>query len=186
MSEKKKQMKLDQIVGDKPAPSVTFPVMDVKMVDISKVIANDYNPNKVASPEMTLLIKSIAEDGVTQPIVTFYDIDADRYIVVDGFHRYTVLKNHFKCTMVPVVVIDKDIKDRMASTIRHNRARGKHQVDLMGDLVRALYEKGWEDKQVAEHLGMTEEELLRLKQISGAAKLLAGSEYSKSWGLIEK
>lgn len=166
--------------------TIVFPVMQVKMVDADFVIANEYNPNKVATPEMDLLIHSIAEDGVTQPIVTFYDKAINRYIVVDGFHRYIVLTQYFGCSKIPVVVIDKDIKNRMASTIRHNRARGKHQVDLMGALVKKLLELGWEDAAIAKHIGMSLEELLRLKQIVGVAKMLAGSEYSKSWGVINE
>jgi len=140
-----------------------FPVMDVKLVSIEKVIANDYNPNSVATPEMQLLIHSIEEDGLTQPVVTCYDPGTDLYIVIDGFHRYKVLKDHFKYSEIPVVAIDKDVKDRMAATIRHNRARGKHQVDLMSVLVVKLVKLGWDDIQIAKHLGMEAEEVLRLK-----------------------
>lgn len=102
---------------------ITFPVLNVKMVDIKKVVANDYNPNKVAPPEMELLRHSIEEDGYTQPIVTYYDEETDKYIVVDGFHRYRVAKEVFNLKEVPIVTIDKDLDNRMASTIRHNRAR---------------------------------------------------------------
>ena len=161
---------------------ISFPCLQTKIVSVDKVIANDYNPNKVATPEMQLLVHSIEEDGLTQPIVTYYDGDLDKYIVVDGFHRYIILKDHFKCAEIPVVTIDKDIKERMASTIRHNRARGKHQVDMMSEIVRSLFEKGWKDAEIAKHVGMSPEELLRLKQICGVAKLLAASEHSKSWG----
>jgi len=161
--------------------SLKFPCMSVKLVDASKVQSNGYNPNKVAAPEMELLIHSIEEDGVTQPIVVYHDPEQDKFIVIDGFHRYTVLINHFKCSKVPVVVLDKSIKDRMASTIRHNRARGRHQVDLMGVIVKDLYEQGWSDEQIANHLGMEGEELLRLRQQIGCAKILANNEYSKSW-----
>jgi ParB-like chromosome segregation protein Spo0J len=166
--------------------NITFPVLNVVMIPASQIQANDYNPNKVATPEMELLIRSIEEDGVTQPIVTFYDKDNDEYIVIDGFHRYTVLTEHFKCKIIPIVIIEKDLKNRMASTIRHNRARGKHQVDLMASLVNKLLFLGFNDVAIAEHLGMSEEELLRLKQIEGIAKLLAGSEYSKSWACLEE
>lgn len=155
--------------------------MDVRMCDSTKIISNEYNPNKVASIEFDLLIKSIEEDGFTQPVVTFYDKITDKYIVIDGFHRYLVLKNHFKCKEIPIVVLDKTINDRMASTIRHNRARGKHKVDLMSDIVKAMYEKGWEDEKIAKNIGLSNEELLRLKQVSGISKLLSGTEYSKSW-----
>lgn len=160
---------------------ITFPCLNTKLVPASKVIANDYNPNSVASPEMHLLAHSIQEDGVTQPVVVFYDMDVDLYIVVDGFHRYTILTEWFHCEEIPVVVIDKDIKDRMASTIRHNRARGKHKVDLMSTMVEKLLKLGWTDIQIAEHLGMEAEEVLRLKQMTGLAGLFRGQPYSKSW-----
>jgi len=160
---------------------VEFPCMKVKFVPSEKVISNEYNPNKVAHTEMSLLIHSIEEDGLTQPVVVFYDPGIDKYIVIDGFHRYIVLKDHFKVDKIPVVVLEKSIEERMASTIRHNRARGKHQVDLMGILVKNLSAKGWSDEQIARHLGMEGEELLRLRQQVGCAKYLAGSEYSTSW-----
>ena len=155
--------------------------MAVRMVPAAKVVANDYNPNIVASPEMKLLIHSIAEDGLTQPVVTFYDPETDIYVVIDGFHRYTVLTKYFKCLEIPVVVIEKDIKDRMASTIRHNRARGKHQVDLMSTLVERLLREGWKDIDIANHLGMEAEEVLRLKQMTGLAELFSDQPFSKAW-----
>ena len=160
---------------------VTFPVMNVKMVPASKVQANDYNPNKVASPEMKLLITSIEADGVTQPIVTFYDKDTDMYTVVDGFHRYTVLTKHFKCDEVPVVVIDKPLAERMASTVRHNRARGKHQVELMSQMLVKLINLGQTDAQIAKQMGMSAEEVLRLKQQTGIASIFKGQHHSMAW-----
>jgi ParB-like chromosome segregation protein Spo0J len=116
------------------------------------------------------------------PIVTYYDATIDRYIVVDGFHRYILLTKHFGCPEVPVVVIDKNIQDRMASTVRHNRARGKHQVDLMAELVKVMIQKGCSDEEIAEHLGMSDDELVRLKQVVGIAKLFAIPEYTRAWG----
>lgn len=165
---------------------ISFPCLGVKMVPAASVVANDYNPNKVAKQELDLLELSIREDGVTQPIVTFYDSTADKYVIVDGFHRYAVLTQRLGCREIPIVTINKDIRDRMASTIRHNRARGKHQVDLMAALVKSLAAKGWDDPRIAEHLGMTEEELLRLKQIVGIARMFAAPGYSKSWGRIDR
>lgn len=160
---------------------ITFPCMNTKMVPAEMVVANDYNPNSVASKEMELLQISIEEDGVTQPVVTFYDKEQNKYIVIDGFHRYSILTKVLKCPEIPVVVLDKDIKERMASTIRHNRARGKHQVTLQAELVKSLLLKGWNDEQIAQQLGMTPEELLRLKQSVGVAEILAGKEYSREW-----
>lgn len=165
----------------KPNKPITFPVMQVRMVDADKVIANDYNPNKVASQEMELLAHSIEEDGFTQPIVTCYDADSDCYIVVDGFHRWTILKIWFGLTQIPVVVIDRPLEDRMAATVRHNRARGKHTVDGMSQLVASLYSKGWSDHEIATHLGMEGEEVLRLKSQTGFAELFRDRSYSHAW-----
>lgn len=160
---------------------IQFPCLDTRLVAADSVVSNEYNPNKVARPEMELLIHSIEEDGLTQPVVVFYDEEIKKYVVIDGFHRYTVLKDHFKCGKIPVVVLKKSMNDRMASTIRHNRARGKHQVDLMGILVKKLSEQGWSDESIANHLGMQGEELLRLRQQIGCAKMLSANEYSVSW-----
>ena len=121
---------------------IEFPCLNVKLVPTDKVVANDYNPNKVATPEMRLLKLSIELDGVTMPIVTYYDKEQDIYIVVDGFHRYTILKDYLKSDVIPVVVIDKPLDERMGSTIRHNRARGTHQIRSMSDIVVELSKEG--------------------------------------------
>ena len=162
------------------------PVYNVKAVHHSKVIANDYNPNAVAPPEMALLETSIWEDGYTQPVVTYYDSAKDVYIVVDGFHRYTVLKTSQRIMereggMLPIVVIDKELGDRMASTIRHNRARGTHNIELMSNIVAELVEMGKGDRWICQHIGMSADELLRLKQITGVAALFANRSFSDSW-----
>jgi ParB-like chromosome segregation protein Spo0J len=162
------------------------PVYNVLRVHIDKVKANDYNPNKVAPPEMQLLETSIWEDGYTQPIVTYYDKENDLYIVVDGFHRYTILKTSKRVYereqgYLPVVVIEKEIGDRMASTIRHNRARGSHNIDLMSNIVSELVEMGKGDAWICKHIGMSVDELLRLKQITGLASLFQNKEFSMSW-----
>lgn len=164
---------------------ITFPVMNVKMVDINKVVANDYNPNKVAPPEMKLLKHSIEEDGYTQPIVTYYDSENDIYIVVDGFHRYKCAKEFFHLKEIPVVTINKDLSNRMASTIRHNRARGTHQIIDMSKIVVDLTSNGWDEKQIAEHLGMELDEIIRLKQVSGLKEAFANHVFSKSWEEFE-
>tara|TARA_R110002020_G_scaffold336331_2_gene551519 strand:+ start:149 stop:742 length:594 start_codon:yes stop_codon:yes gene_type:complete len=162
------------------------PVYNVKCISIDKVQANDYNPNKVAPPEMELLETSIWEDGYTQPVVTFYDEENDKYIVVDGFHRYLILKNSKRIRerekgMLPVVVIDKQMSDRIASTIRHNRARGTHNVELMSTIVAELVEMGKGDRWICKHIGMSVDELLRLKQITGVAALFQNQDFSDSW-----
>ena len=164
---------------------IEFPVLNVKMVDIDKVEANDYNPNKVATPELVLLRKSIEEDGYTQPIVTYYDKKRDKYIVVDGFHRYKCAKDYFFLKQVPVVTINKDLKHRMASTIRHNRARGTHQIGDMSKIVTNLLKKGWSDEQICIELGMELDEVIRLKQISGLKDAFANHVFSKSWEEFE-
>jgi len=162
------------------------PVYDVIPVPIEKVESNDYNPNAVAPPEMKLLETSIWEDGFTQPVVTYYDRDRDIYIVVDGFHRYCILRDCERIRerergLLPVVVIDKEIGDRMASTIRHNRARGTHNVELMSTIVSELVEMGKGDRWICNHIGMSPDELLRLKQITGVAALFANREFSEGW-----
>lgn len=162
------------------------PVYDVKAVSIDMVKANDYNPNKVAPPEMALLEVSIWEDGYTQPVVTYYDDVEDKYIVVDGFHRYLTLKNSKRIMdrekgMLPVVVIKKELGNRMASTIRHNRARGTHNVELMSNIVSELVEMGKGDRWICKHIGMSVDELLRLKQITGVAALFKNRDFSDSW-----
>lgn len=164
---------------------IEFPVLNVKMVDINKVIANDYNPNKVAPPEMELLRHSIEEDGYTQPIVTYYDEENDIYVVVDGFHRYRCAKEYFNLKQVPIVTIDKSLENRMASTIRHNRARGTHQIVDMSYIVRDLTVRGWTDEQISKHLGMELDEIVRLKQITGLKEMFADHVFSKSWEEFE-
>ena len=164
---------------------ITFPVLNVKMVDIDKVVANDYNPNKVAPPEMRLLKHSIEEDGYTQPIVTYYDSQNDKYIIVDGFHRYRCAKEYFHLKQIPIVTIDKNLDDRIASTIRHNRARGTHQILDMGKIVMDLTKSGWDESTISLHLGMELDEIIKLKQINGLKEAFANHEFSKSWEEFE-
>ena len=162
------------------------PVYNVIPVPVDKLRANLYNPNAVANPEMKLLYDSIKEDGYTMPIVCYYDTKDDMYEIVDGFHRYRIILEHKDIFdrengCLPVSVIDKPITDRMASTIRHNRARGSHDVDLMSNIVAELVETGMSDAWISKHLGMDVDELLRLKQITGLAALFKDMDFSKSW-----
>lgn len=162
------------------------PVYNVKRVPVSQVTANDYNPNSVAPPEMALLETSIWEDGYTQPVVTVYDPDKDKYVVIDGFHRFLTLNNSERIKereqgMLPVVVLNKEMGDRMASTIRHNRARGSHNIELMSTIVSELVEMGKGDRWICTHIGMSPDELLRLKQITGVAALFQNRDFSDSW-----
>lgn len=165
---------------------IEFPVLNVRMIPTDKIMANDYNPNKVATPEMKLLKKSIQEDGYTQPIVVIYDDKQGLYIVVDGFHRYRLAKEDFKLEEVPCTIIEKDIKNRMASTIRHNRARGTHQIKNMSTLVADLYQMGWDDAEICRQLGMDLDEVIRLKQITGLKEAFANHEFSRSWEEYER
>lgn len=161
--------------------SIKFPVLDVKMVSIEKIQANDYNPNSVAPPEMKLLRLSIEEDGYTQPIVCYYDKEQDKYIIVDGFHRYRCAKEYFNLEKAPVVVIDKDLSNRVASTVRHNRARGTHAIQGMSQIVLNLKMDGWSESKIAKHLGMDAEEVMRLLQANGLKEAFSNHEFSKSW-----
>lgn len=162
------------------------PVYNIIAVPIDKISPNDYNPNSVAPPEMKLLYDSIKEDGYTMPIVCYYDKENDKYIIVDGFHRYRVMLEHqdiYKREkgMLPVSVIDKSLDNRMASTIRHNRARGTHTVDLMSNILKELNELGRSDAWISKHLGMDRDEILRLKQITGLTSLFREVDFSKAW-----
>lgn len=165
---------------------MTSPVYSIKRIPIDKIQANAYNPNAVAPPEMKLLYESIKQDGYTMPIVCYYLEDVDKYEIVDGFHRYRILKENKDIYdreegHLPVSVIDKPLENRMASTIRHNRARGQHSIELMTNIVAELVESGMSDAWISKNLGMDFDELLRLKQISGLAALFADKEFSWSW-----
>lgn len=169
------------------SPFKDEPVDLILWVKNEEVIANDYNPNNVAPPEMELLKTSILADGYTQPIVTFPENGINT--VIDGFHRSRVGKEDDEVKKrvfgyVPVTVIrpsQEDKGDRMASTIRHNRARGKHRIDGMSEIVLELKRRNWTDNKIAKNLGMDADEILRLCQISGLREMFAGEEFSKAW-----
>jgi len=165
---------------------VKQPVDFVQWIPINEVQPNDYNPNSVAKVEMGLLYKSIKHDGYTQPIVTIYDDEINKYVIVDGLHRYfTCLHNKDIAVrnkgLVPIVVIDKDKNERMAATVRHNRARGSHSVTGMSSMVFYMLDNGWSEEDVCNHLGMESEEMLKLKHITGFSKLFENQEYKKAW-----
>lgn len=169
------------------SPFTTEPVECVQWVPSDLVIANDYNPNSVAPPEMELLHISIQEDGYTQPIVVWQHDGI--YEVVDGFHRNRVGKEYADIKervhgYLPCVVINnerEDKGDRIASTIRHNRARGKHSVDGMSEIVIELKRRNWSDAKIAKELGMDADEVLRLTQITGLAEMFADKDFSRAW-----
>ncbi len=166
------------------------PVYHIISVPIEKIIPNDYNPNAVAPPELKLLYDSIKQDGYTMPIVCYHNKENDTYIIVDGFHRYRIMLDHpdiyeREGGKLPVSIINKSLDHRMASTIRHNRARGNHDVDLMSNIIKELHELGRTDKWIAKHLGMDKDEILRLKQITGLAALFRDVEFSNAWEPVE-
>lgn len=171
------------------SPFKDNPVDCVLWVKNDSLTANDYNPNSVAPPEMLLLEHSIVEDGYTQPIVTWQRDDIKE--VVDGFHRHRVGKESETVRnrvhgYLPVVVIrdsQSEVSDRMASTIRHNRARGKHRVQAMSEIVIELKRRNWSNQKIAKNLGMDEDEVLRLCQITGMAEAFADVDFSKSWDI---
>lgn len=171
------------------SPFKNEPVDFVRWVKNDIVVANDYNPNKVAPPEMELLEVSIMNDGYTQPIVSWDNYEKQKIEVIDGFHRNRVGKeskvvNDRVKGYLPIVNIRKEQSgknDRIASTIRHNRARGKHQVDAMSEIVIELKNRNWSNKRISKQLGMDEEEVLRLCQVSGLEHLFSDKDFNRAW-----
>ena len=170
------------------SPMKSEPVDCVLWIRQDAVHANDYNPNSVAPPEMRLLQLSIQADGFTQPIVAMAEEDG-RYEIIDGFHRHRVgrevgavrkrVKGRLPIAAINAARVSKE--DRMASTIRHNRARGKHAVDTMADIVVDLVRRGWDSAKISKELGMEQDEVLRLRQVTGLAAAFADREFSKAW-----
>lgn len=151
------------------------------IVDIDQVQANNYNPNNVAENNMKLLEQSIIDNGFCFPVVTIWSPEEEKYIIIDGFHRYSIFKDYLKAKELPIVVLEHNISQRMSATVQFNRARGVHQVELMGDLVKALVDQGLSEDEISTHLGMSMEEVFRLKQITGVAELFKKQIYSKAW-----
>lgn len=163
---------------------MTSPVYNIVAIPIEDIQANSYNPNHVAPPEMKLLYESIKEDGYTMPIVV-YPLGNGKYEIVDGYHRYTTMLLHRDIYereggKIPCSIIDKDKSNRMASTIRHNRARGSHSIELMMNIVSELKKAGMSDAWIMKEIGMDADELLRFKQLSGLAELFSNREFSKA------
>ena len=166
------------------------PVDCVRWIPADKVKANEYNPNRVASAEMKLLHTSIKLDGYTQPIVA-YKLDNGEYEVVDGFHRNRVGKEYKDINKrihgyLPIVVLNKPLDERIGSTIRHNRARGTHQIRSMSEIVIDLSKAGWTDEEICKKIGMELDEVIKLKQITGLKEAFQNHEFSKSWEEFEK
>jgi ParB-like chromosome segregation protein Spo0J len=190
LEEKIKELNEIKIKLHEISPFKNEPVDCVLWVKNNTVHANDYNPNAVAPPEMELLRLSINNDGYTQPVVSMIDSEnTDNRIVIDGFHRTRVSKECKDITerlygYTPVVTIresQSDINNRVASTIRHNRARGKHKVESMSDIVADLKKRNWSPAKIGKELGMDQDEVLRLSQISGLTELFKDSDFSSAW-----
>ena len=172
----------------KNSPFSDQPIDCVLWIKHDAITANNYNPNNVAPPEKRLLFKSLELDGFTQPIVVT-ESEPHHYEIVDGFHRHEIGKNravlkHQLKGYLPITCLRQDRQDkhdRMAATIRHNRARGRHQINAMSDIVRELAQLGWSDQKISKELGMDSDEVLRLKQINGLLELFADRRYSEAW-----
>ena len=153
----------------------------------AQVVANNYNPNSVAPDKMELLAESVADNGFCFPIVTVYDPERDVYVIVDGFHRWTIAQPEWlDIDPVPVVVLPHGMAGRLAATWQFNKARGTHQVDLDADLVRALLEQGLDETEVAQRLGIDLDTVHRYKQVTGVAALFAKTPYSMAWEMVER
>lgn len=162
------------------------PVLNVQLVPIARVEGNEYNPNKVAPPEMKLLELSVKKDGLTMPVVVASEKKNENWVIVDGFHRTAVCRDtqEIKDSLegyLPVTILEKSLENRVAATVRHNIARGTHQVELSAKLVAFLKRNDWSNKRIGEELGMDPDEVLRLRQITGLAEAFQDQEFSKSW-----
>lgn len=183
------KVELYNAVSDMIADMIDLPhpAIRTKLVRVENVRGNDYNPNRVAPPEMKLLKFSIRKDGITMPVVVADDTaNPEEKIVVDGFHRTTIVKTESDIReslrgYLPVVTLNKSIEDRMTSTVRHNLARGSHMVELTARLVTALKKHYWTDEKIGQELGMDPDEVLRLKQVTGLAEAFADKEFSQAW-----
>ena len=165
---------------------IQLPCMGTLLVHRDLVKANTYNPNSIPEEKMELLRQSIVDNGFCFPIVTIFDADLEKFVVVDGFHRYLISgEKWLNLKYVPIVVLDHDITKRMAATWQFNKARGVHHVDLDADLIRSLIQQGLEDSEVSQKLGIDAETVLRYKQLTGLAELFAGANYSTSWNIEE-
>lgn len=167
-------------------PKIDIPCLRTKLVPRDSVVANNYNPNAVAPDKMELLRQSIVDNGFCFPIVTVWDQEQDKYVIVDGFHRFTMCQPEWlDLEEVPVVVLEHGMSKRLAATIQFNKARGAHQVDLDAEVIRAMIAQGMTDEDVSVHLGIDLDTVHRYKQVSGIAELFARADYSTSWSMVE-
>lgn len=165
---------------------IEIPCVNTLVVCRSLVLANTYNPNSVSDNKMDLLAQSIIDNGFAFPVVTIYDPDLCKFVIIDGFHRYLIAGyDYLGLSHVPIVVLSHDAAKRMIATIQFNKARGVHQVDLDADVIRALIGQGMNEEDIATHLGLDLETIHRYKQITGIAELFKNAQYSMSWNMVE-
>jgi len=162
--------------------NINMPCLDVQMADRDMVVANNYNPNHVSPDKMELLKQSILDNGFAYAIVTIWDEDISKYVVIDGGHRRIICEPEWlDINPIPIIVLNHNISQRMAATIQFNKARGVHQCDLDADVIRALVEQGLSDAEISTHIGIDEDTIHRYKQLTGIAELFKNVEYSMSW-----
>jgi len=159
---------------------VNMKAMNPQLLNISDIYSNDYNPNIVSKPELDLLKLSILQNGFCFPIVVIQEKN-DKYCIVDGFHRYIVMKNILNQKKIPAIILDHNISERITATVQFNRARGNHQILDMTKLVIKLIKHGMSDEEIMEKLGMDFEELFRLKQMTGLKEAFKNKDFSNSW-----
>lgn len=165
---------------------IKVPCLQTKLVPREMVISNTWNPNHVSDDKMELLKQSIIDNGFCFPIVTIWDSEEEKYVIIDGFHRRMICNpDWLDIKEVPIVVLEHDIKRRMTATVQFNKARGVHQVDLDADVIRGLIEQGMSEDEISVHLGIDMEAIHRYKQLTGIAELFKNSEYSGSWEMVE-
>lgn len=165
---------------------IAIPCANTLVVNRDLILANTYNPNSVPDSKMDFLAQSIIDNGFAFPVVTIYDPDLGKLVIIDGFHRFLIAGyNHLGLSHIPVVVLAHDAAKRMVATIQFNKARGVHQVDLDADVIRALIDQGMGEDDIAMHLGIDLETIYRYKQLTGIAELFKNAQYSMSWGITE-
>ena len=165
---------------------IEMPCLQTRLVPRENVVANGYNPNSVNDDKLDLLKQSIIDNGFCFPIVTIWDGDQEKYVIIDGFHRWLVSSpEHLDIQEIPIVVLKHDVSKRMIATVQFNKARGVHQVDLDAELIRSLIEQGLGEEDIAAKLGLDIESVHRYKQLTGVAELFAKSDYSRSWDMVD-
>lgn len=161
---------------------IKMPCLEIKLVNRNDIIANNYNPNSVPSDKMELLKQSIIDNGFCFPIVTIWSDEEQKYVIIDGFHRFTMCSPEWlDIEQVPIVVLDHDISQRMAATVQFNKARGVHEIDGDADIVKSLSQQGLSDEEICKHLGLDAETVLRYKQLTGILDLFKNTSYSPAW-----